>query len=40
MLQMEDFNEAIEELRSIIRKQEQMESDMKARQRESLEDLL
>lgn len=40
MLQMEDFNEAIEELRSIIKKQEKMESDMKAKQKESLEDLL
>ena len=40
MLQMEDFNEAIEELRSIIKKQEKMEDDMKAKQKESLEDLL
>jgi hypothetical protein len=40
MLQMEDFNEAIEELRSIIKKQEKMESDMKVKQKESLEDLL
>jgi hypothetical protein len=37
---MEDFNEAIEELRSIIKKQEKMESDMKVKQKESLEDLL
>ncbi len=40
MLQMEDFNEAVELLRSIIKKQEGMESEMKKQQKESLQDLL
>lgn len=40
MLQMEDFNEAIESLRNIIKNQEKIESDMKTKQKESLEDLL
>lgn len=40
MLQMEDFNEAVELLRSIIKKQDAMESDMKQQQKESLQDLL
>ena len=40
MLQMEDFNEAIELLRQIIQRQEGLESGMKKKQKQSLEDLL
>jgi len=40
MIELEDFNEAIEMLRTIIKQQEQLEQATKQRQKEKLRELM